>query len=579
MDILLVDDDRVDRMAIKRSLQNSELKYRLTEVETVDEAVVVLSENSFDILLLDYYLPVKNGTELLLEIKKVQAISDLTILMISNHHSEELLLQCLDLGVQEFLNKDEITGAQLKRAIVQAERRKELEAELYHNYIKIKSMAERDKLTGLYNRHYFESICQRIVIAGKARYRCCGIVFFDISNFKRINDLYGHEFGDKLLQLLGSRLQAETTEEDVISRFNGDEFACLLVTQKSPLRVKLEVERILRKLKEAYSIGENSISCTINAGVSLCPAHGKAADALIRFAGIALFRAKAKADSEVCIFQSDMESTFQRTFKIERELASAIDNDELQLAYQPIVDTESLQVVALETLIRWPLGNTTCDPSEFIPVAEESKLINSLGRWIISQALAQFAGFKGGLGGHVGLSINLSPVQLKDRELVKFISATLKREKLWANLLTFEITETALLENEPQIIKTLNEIHQLGCSIALDDFGTGYSSISHLLHFPIDIVKIDKSITSQITETGKGITIFRGLVRMLNTLSVGVVAEGVENHQQYLECKSTKVARIQGYYFSSAVSESSIVHTIKSLNREMYEKRMVGYLT
>ena len=576
MKILLVDDDKVDRMAVSRSLKKSNLQYQLVEVETVDEAVDALNETQFDLLLLDYYLPVKNGTELLLEIKKVQAVCNLTIIMISNHHNEDLLLQCLDLGVQEFLCKNEVTAGQLKRAIVQAERRKELETELYHNYIKIKSMAERDKLTGTFNRHYFEDACHRVVTAGPGRYKCAGIAFFDIANFKSINDRLGHDTGDKLLQLFSARLQTEMAQEDVVSRSGGDEFACLIVSQKSPLQLKLEIERILRKLKEAYFIDEKAQTCDVNVGVSLFPAHGKTAESLIRFADIALFRAKAMSDSAVCIFQSDMETTFQRKFKIEHELTVALSSNAFQLAFQPVVDTKSSRVVMLEALIRWPSGETSCDPNEFIPIAEESKLINPLGRWIISQAMAQFARFKAGLGTGVGLSINLSPVQLRDKALVKFISATLKQENLWANALTFEITETALLENEPQIIKTLTEIHQLGCNIALDDFGTGYSSISHLLHFPIDIVKIDKSITSQVTKSGKGAAIFRGLVRMLNTLCVEVVAEGVENHQQYLECKSVKVAKIQGYYFSSAVSESVIINTVKSLNREMFEKRMVG---
>ncbi|MCG7554856.1 EAL domain-containing response regulator [Pseudoalteromonas sp. Of11M-6] len=569
MNILLVDDDVVDRKMIRRSLVKGGIEHHLTEVSTVEEGIFALEELCFDLLLLDYNMPSKNGVDLLIELKRINHIKDLTIVMISNSHSEELVLKCLDLGVQDFLLKEEVTASLLSRSIIQAKKRFELESQLHKSYLQVKQMAERDSLTGLYNRYYFEETCQRLMQADKKRYKCAGILVVDIVDFKKINDRFGHEIADQLLLELGASFNRHTKQEDIVSRFGGDEFACLMVSCDNPLQIKIEAEKLVRLLSRSYSIYELDIYCQVRMGISLYPLNGNNADDLIRFADIALFRAKSSQSAMACIFEDNMQTEFQMKYNVEQDLRGAIERQELELAFQPIVDIQQAKVVSLEALIRWPTAKYTSSPQEFITIAEESKLIEPLGKWIIEHAITTLKQIQTKCGYPIRLAINLSPLQLGDISLPAFINDCLKRVDIDGTLFTFELTETALLDESERVTSSLSRIKELGCKIALDDFGTGYSSISHLLNYPIDIVKVDKSLTDRIEVDDRGKRIFMGLIDMLKSLQLSIVVEGVENYQQYYVCKEARVDKIQGYYFSSPVSEKSVVKTIKAVNREL----------
>lgn len=569
MNILLVDDDIVDRKMIRRSLIKGGIEHQLTEVESVEEGIIALEQLSFDLLLLDYNMPAKNGLDLLIELKRINHIRDLTIVMISNAQSDELVLKCLDLGVQDFLLKEEVTASILSRSIIQARKRFELESQLHDSYLQVKEMAELDALTGLYNRYYFEETCQRLMQAGKSRYSCAGVLIVDIVDFKKINDRFGHEAADQLLVELGASFNRHTKPEDIVSRFGGDEFACLLVSCDNPLQIKIEAEKLIKLLSRTYSIMSKDIRCQVRMGLALYPLNGKRADDLIRFADIALFRSKSAKSSAACIFEDNMQTEFQMKYNVEQDLRGAIDKQELELAFQPIVDIRQGKVVSLEALIRWPTAKFTSSPQEFILVAEESRLIEPLGKWIIEHAIYTLKQINSKFGYPIRLAINLSPLQLVDMSLPAFINDCLERANMEGGLFTFELTETALLNDSERVMTSLNRIKDIGCKLALDDFGTGYSSISHLLNYPIDIVKVDKSLTDRIEADEMGERVFFGLINMLKSLQLSIVVEGVERYQQYYACKEANVDKVQGYYFSSPVSESSVINTIRAINKDL----------
>ncbi|MCX2767884.1 EAL domain-containing protein, partial [Pseudoalteromonas sp. B530] len=510
-----------------------------------------------------------NGVDLLIELKRINHIKDLTIVMISNLHSDELVLKCLDLGVQDFLLKEEVTASLLSRSILQARKRFELESQLHNSYLQVKQMAERDSLTGLYNRYYFEETCQRLMQADKKRYKCAGILVVDIVDFKKINDRFGHEAADRLLIELGASFKRHTKQEDIVSRFGGDEFACLMVSCDNPLQIKIEAEKLIRLLSRSYSIYELDIHCQVRMGISLYPLNGNNADDLIRFADIALFRAKSSQSAMACIFEDNMQTEFQMKYNVEQDLRGAIERQELELAFQPIVDIQQAKVVSLEALIRWPTAKYTSNPQEFIAIAEESKLIEPLGKWIIEHATTTLKQIQTKCGYPIRLAINLSPLQLEDISLPAYINDCLKRVDIDGTLFTFELTETALLTESERVSSSLNRIKEIGCQIALDDFGTGYSSISHLLNYPIDIVKVDKSLTDRIEVDDRGKRIFLGLIDMLKSLQLSVVVEGVENGRQYSICRSTNVDKVQGYYFSKPLPESDLVNKLLKINKQL----------
>jgi diguanylate cyclase (GGDEF)-like protein len=565
MNILLIDDDIIDSKSIARSLNATGSGESLTLVNTAEQALHLLENNNFDVILLDYMMPKMNGIEMLLELKRRSWINKMAVVMISNEHSESVILKSIDAGAQDFLLKSEINASQLKRAIIQAQKRFELEKKLIDSYQKVKELAENDHLTGLYNRYYFVEALQRAIIANRTYKANLAVLQLDLDNFKNINDSFGHDIGNLLLQEIASRFKSILQQSDLVARIGGDEFAFIITSFNSPLYIKRHAKRILTLVNQPISIEERCIHVTGSIGIALHPINGQTVEDLMRYADIAMYRAKQLGKNKTCLFEDNMEKNFQRKYRIEVELRHACEHQELEMYYQPIVDTQSRHVVSCEALIRWPSAKSNTNPQEFMNIAEESRLIDNLGRWIIDTAIYQQTVISNKLGYAVKMAINLSPLQLKDPELPIFIRNTLEKHKARGENIVFELTETALLGSDNTVHDSVNTIKELNCLIALDDFGTGYSSISHLLTFPIDIVKLDKSLLDKVHVLPRYYHILKGLSSMLHQLRIAVVAEGVESAQQVAICSELNIDRIQGYYFAKPTSKCRLTMLIQEL--------------
>jgi diguanylate cyclase (GGDEF)-like protein len=557
LNILIVDDDVVDREHLIRTLNKANSDCHIVETESVDEGLAAFKAEKFDVVLLDYRMPKRDGIELLLELRSSLVDHSVAVIMLSNSEDSDLALECIKNGAQDFLLKSEVTSSRLRRAILQSQTRFELENKLYKSYQEARELAEHDSLTGLANRYSFEEALRLNITQQPRDNAKLALILFDLDNFKFINDSHGHDIGDLLLKQVSNRVYKCLRENELFARVGGDEFAIILSHLKSIDNATRVTQRILNCFDEPFNISGIEIKMGASIGIAIFPDNSLSATELLKYADIAMYRAKKLGRNQICYFETEMQKQFLQQYQIEANLVGALERDEFILHYQPIVDTTTSQVIGFEALIRWNFQNTLHFPDNFIPIAESSRAIIEIGRWVIAQAISQISIWNLQSDKALSIAINLSSVQLADKTLISFIKSIIEKYQVPPALIEFELTETALLENSSQAIAVIESISQLGCHIALDDFGTGFSSVSHLQNFPINTVKIDKSLMLASNEP-KTRALIDGLTAMLHSLGLNIVAEGIENEENLRLCQQLNIQRTQGYFFSKPLSTGCI---------------------
>jgi diguanylate cyclase (GGDEF)-like protein len=558
MKILIVDDDAVDREMLKRALRSNSDIEQLTEAKSFAEGLEEVNKNHYDVLVVDYYLPDKNGIELVIELRSKPNLGDTAIVMVSNSDDEDLALECLQVGAQDFITKSEITAEKLKRAFIQAQKRFELEKKLYDSFCQVRELAEKDSLTGLSNRYHFEEALKVSITNNKRIQDTIALLLLDLDHFKNINDTYGHETGDKLLQHVANRITQCLRGNELFARLGGDEFAILITGLQQASEATHVARRIIESLNKPVEINGHNIQCGVSVGISLHPHNADSAEALTKYADIAMYRAKKKGRNQFCYFEAEMQQQFSRKFLIENELKEAITKQDFQLHYQPVLEAASGEIVGVEALIRWPNCSVRCFPDEFIPIAEQSRLIDEMGEWVLDTAIKQLSEWHQKFGRNLTMAVNISAIQLNNTSLVTGIKSILGTHQVPAKFLVLELTETALIDQNESINKHINQLCELGCKLALDDFGTGFSSLSHLVNFPINIVKLDKSLLPTSDADVRRLKIVKGIAAMVSIIELHIVAEGVETEFQRDLCQDLKVNELQGYFFDKPMIASGI---------------------
>jgi diguanylate cyclase len=556
INVLIVDDNEDDREFIERVLKKTGQFNQIRHASNVEQGMSILEQHSVDVILLDYLMPRCDGIEMVLRIKDMDSIGPTAIVMISNLEDEFRQLECLQAGAHDFLNKSAIEPKSLRKAISHSRKRFELEQELQASYQRVKSIAEKDVLTGLSNRYYFEIRLKEAYKDFQRNRNRVALLVLDLDDFKCVNDTHGHPSGDELLKRVARRISCCLRGDECFSRIGGDEFAIILQNVTSVQSVTQVAKRILRVSKKLYRLKdvEVGVKCGVSIGISLTHFDRAFEQNLIKEADIALYRAK-QAKSSFCYFEKEMQEEINHRSVIEERLRKAIESEQVELFYQPILGLENQSVVGFEGLLRWQYGGEIIYPDEFLSIAEESKLILDVGLQALESGLRQLKKWQQKANPNLMMSINLSPVQLQDATLVMHISECLEKYQLDPKTVIFELTETALLNDEKRKHETIQAIHELGCLIALDDFGTGFSSISYLLEFPIDIVKIDKSLIPSFTDDEENklkCSMTEGVAYMLKSLDLSVVAEGVENAKAAKFCSQLNIDKGQGYFWGKA---------------------------
>ncbi len=552
MKILIVDDDYVDREFLKKNLKRAINDCEVIEAQNVDDALEEYKKQKFDVVLLDYRMPQKDGIELVKELRANAPESSVAIIMLSNSEQEELALACVKAGAQDFLLKSDLSAARLHRAVVQAKNRFELEQKLYTSYREVKQLAEYDSLTGLANRHLFEETLKSNIL-NNADNDNIALLVIDIDHFKFVNDNHGHETGDILLNRIVNRVFSCLRGSELFARIGSDEFA-IIITNLNSIDIASKIaQRILRVLEKPFKISDTIIKITSSIGISLFPENTETAGELLKFANIAMHQAKQNGRNQVFFFEEQMQREFFQRYRIENDLRRAIENQEFLLFYQPVYSPETSELYGFEVLIRWQHNDEMRMPENFIPIAEESGLIIEIGRWVIKESLSKLAywnkrGFK-----ELKMSINLSAIQLRDDSLPYFINQHITENEVDPTKVEFELTETAFIKESDETSNIITDITKLGCHIALDDFGTGFSSLTHLQNLPINTVKIDRSLL-MLSAQPKTMALIKGLSLMLQSIGIDVVAEGVETKQSLELCNNLNINRIQGFYYSKPLN-------------------------
>ena len=426
-------------------------------------------------------------------------------------------------------------------------------------------LSSEDGLTGLANRRHFGEEVDRMVQRLRASKAAEGddqgfaLLCLDIDWFKIVNDTAGHWIGDALLQGVAQRLRSTMRAGNLVARLGGDEFGVLMLNTYSTEQPEALALRLSEVLSQPYDIAGQHLRITVSIGIALAPHDGTDPELLLRASDMALYAAKAAGRGTYRFFHKSMAEQLRQRRQLELDLRNAIDNDELALHYQPVFDTASKKITGFEALMRWdhPLRGMV-PPGEFIPIAEETGLIVSLGSWALRKACEQATKWPE----HLTVAVNVSPMQFRTGNLVATVSTILRETGLASSRLYLEITETILMQNSESTILVLNQLRELGVRISMDDFGTGYSSLSYLRTFPLDKIKIDRAFVKDLGVASASDVILRSIIDIATTLEMTTTAEGVETREQFERLAALGCTEAQGYYLGKAVPSSQLAEVI-----------------
>ncbi|HKX44996.1 MAG TPA: EAL domain-containing protein [Burkholderiaceae bacterium] len=419
---------------------------------------------------------------------------------------------------------------------------------------KLRFMANHDALTGLSNRATLERELARAIKRSRRTHKRFAVMFADMDRFKRINDTLGHGVGDELIKAYGERLSAALREDDTVARFGGDEFVLLLENLSDAGDAALLVERVQDCCARPFVIDGHELHVSSSLGVSIFPEDGDDAETLLKNADTAMFLAKDTGPGGHRFYASQMNAQSSERLKLEAALRRALERGELEMHYQPKMNLGTQDIVGVEALMRWrhpELGMIS--PAKFIPIAEETGLIEAMGKWALERACSDLRAWQQRGLLPVQMSVNLSPRQLSSPTLIADIDAVLTRSGVDPSLLELEITEGAMMTNPEHAAVLLQQIRSLGVDLAIDDFGTGYSSLSYLRRFPLTAVKIDRSFINDLSHDADAQALTDGIITLAHGLRMKVVAEGVETPAQVAHLRIHGCDEIQGYWLCKPV--------------------------
>ena len=445
------------------------------------------------------------------------------------------------------------------------EAQQRLEAKVEERTRQLQELAEQDPLTGIANRRQLFGALNETLERARISGERVGVFFLDIDNFKTLNDSMGHPYGDRVLIAIAQRLGAIAQDRGFAARLGGDEFTLVQQGAVDADAILAFGTSIVRAFDTPLQVDDREVIVSVSVGASMFPDHERDAEALLRAADAALFRAKALGRSQLATFTPELLVTASAKFAIEQRLRRAIQGDEFELFYQPLIDMQTLDVAQVEALIRWRMPDGSYrSPDEFLAVAEESGLIVEISDWVLRTAICTAARWHRGAWPEARVAINVSPRQFLDYRFVSKLEALLKEFELSAHCVELELTES-VLQTGSHTIKTLDQLRSIGVAIALDDFGTGYSSLASLQQLPLTRVKLDRSLIAGVDDSAQSASIARATIALCRGLGLEVTAEGVERLEQLAMLLPNRAISLQGYLFSRPVSASELLPLLERL--------------
>ncbi|SMF21175.1 PAS domain S-box-containing protein/diguanylate cyclase (GGDEF) domain-containing protein [Alteromonadaceae bacterium Bs31] len=434
--------------------------------------------------------------------------------------------------------------------------------ELKTAQMELEKLAFYDPLTELPNRRFFRGHLELTIASAKKYDKKLAVMMTDLDDFKKINDTFGHDAGDRLLTKIGAKLKAAASSIDVVSRMGGDEFMVLVKNIENNSQLERKTQLILEALNEKVTIKGQAVKVGGSIGVAVYPTDAIAYEELIRYADIALYNAKSHGGNSISYYSSDLDKRIKDKMRLEQKLRKALDEGKLDVYIQPIYDAKTREMYKGEALVRWiDEEDGYIRPDIFVALAEESGLIYDLGRVVLEKVCAFISENKDKLlsFGMNSIAVNLSAKQFFATQLVSFFSNMFSHYNINPEMIEFELTESMVMDDVNDAIGIMRAIRTLGCKLSIDDFGTGYSSLSYLKQFPINTLKIDRSFIKDIPEDKNDVEIAYTIIAMAHNLGLSVVAEGVETKEQWQLLKEQNCDHIQGYYFSKPLPMAEVL--------------------
>ncbi|MDE2577684.1 MAG: EAL domain-containing protein [Hyphomicrobiales bacterium] len=601
----------VDDLADNRDVLARRFKRRGFEIEEADgglAALEILKDRHFDVVLLDVMMPDLDGTEVLREIRKTRSASELPVIMVTAKSQSEDVVDALKLGANDYITKPVDFSIALARVNTQIERRRaeatlrnlntdlisskasletrilERSAELVEANAAIREEVERriatedkiaylahhDTLTGLANRFYFDQQLNE----RRDSARNCGeqlaLLFLDLDGFKNVNDTLGHAIGDALLCDVAKHLTQCVGASDFCARLGGDEFAIIHSSAEPYSTAAALAQKIINMISGGHVIEGNQVYVGASIGIGVLSGGDSDTRGLMKEADLAMYRAKSDGRGVYRFFETEMSLQLEKRRALEIDLRRALQHNEFQLYYQPVIDLTQKKVISVEALMRWihPTRGFV-PPVEFITLAEETGLIVQLGEWAIRRACLDARQWPD----HIGVSVNLSAAQFRDGRLVMLVDEALRSSGLQPGRLELEITEAVFFGNNVKNLSTLGRLRDLGVRVSLDDFGTGYTGLGYFRDFHFDKVKIDQSFVRDMESHAGSRAIVRAAVGLSVNLGIGATAEGVETIEQLEYVISEGCTEVQGHLFSMPQPQPELIKIIDSLESRFFHKQ------
>jgi len=561
--ILHVEDSDIDAKLVEYALQDSlSNAYSLLRCRTVNEAFKFIEQESIDLVLLDLNLPDSRGLE---TVKRLKSFAiDSAIVVLTGSGDEVSGLDAVKYGAQDYLTKDELTHQTAPRVI-----RYSMERHKYDR--QVAALANTDTLTGQPNRNRFLSHLEHELASAHRHEQSLALLFIDLDKFKLVNDTYGHLTGDEYLKAVSTRMREAMRSSDFFARIGGDEF--VIVTRHDAEHVNEPIilaQKIVASLASGIDVSGHRLESKCSIGIATYDGDQTqtqpTADQFLHEADTAMYASKASGGNKIRFLDRELEEHANTRINVLRQLGSALVDEEFYLVYQPIFNLGSSSIDGMEALLRWrKRSGKIIYPNDFIPVLEESGLIQKVGLWVFKQALHDFSEAKKyGDTPPEWVSVNLSPIQLNEPGLGVKLNDIIRSSSVKPNEIRLEITENSLLKNEKITKKNIDSIRKLGIKLSLDDFGTGYSSMHYIKNIEADTLKIDKSFILRCDEQKKDLAITKAMISIAKNLEMKVVAEGVENQQIFDLLAQEECNYIQGYFISKPIEMDELIQFLKT---------------
>ena len=552
--IMMIDDEPITLEVMREFLEEAGY-VNFIETSEPEQALGLVAERLPDAILLDLMMPVVNGFDILAALRADDRFRHIPVIVLTSSTNAGAKLKALELGATDFLAKP-VDPSELALRI-----RNTLVAKVY-----LDRLAYIDSLTGLPNRRMFCDQLEWTLRQAQRYSRIGALLTINVDRFKKVNEALGPAFADSFLQAIGKRLEQSVRTSDIVgradaeqaylSRVGGDEFAVLLTEIEQAEDAIHVASRLLQAMKAPFQIGGRELFMSCSVGITVFPGDGMDRDLLLQNAGVATHTAKQQGGNTYCFYSAELNERSLQLIGLQSDLHKALERNELRLFYQPKVDTRTRGIAGAEALIRWQHAERGfIRPDDFIPMAEETGLIESIGAWVLAEACRNIRSWQAEGLSIPRISVNVSGRQFSAPGFYESVRSIIAESGVDPSHITFEVTEGVLMENGASSTELLHRFKAMGLHLSMDDFGTGYSSLSYLRRFPLDELKIDKSFLAEldggeaVAGDGKG-TLIGGIIALGHSLGMRIVAEGVETEAQLSFLRQHRCDQCQGYLFS-----------------------------